>query len=272
MIILYSVLTLGVLGVVSGGMLAYAAKKFSVPVDPRVEKLVGVLPGANCGACGYASCMELAKAVLKGEAAANGCIAGGSEVAEKVAEVIGASLDISAVTKKTAVIHCRGGIGKAKEKFIYKGIEDCNAAMVIAGGHKACVYGCLGQRSCVKVCPFGAITMGTDGIPIIDDGKCKACNKCVEICPRKIITLAPREQAVFLACVSKDKGKKVRDACSVGCITCGICVKPDVSSSEVITMAGNLPEIHWKKGQDLKKLLENAVKKCPNQCFVVKGV
>lgn len=272
MIILYSVLTLGVLGLVSGGMLAFAAKKFSVPVDPRVEKLINVLPGANCGACGYASCAELAKAVLNGEAAATSCIAGGAEVAEKVGKVLGKEVDTSKLTKKTAFVRCRGGKDKAKDKFEYKGVETCRAAMLVSGGHKACMYGCLGLGDCVRVCPFSAIVLGATGIPIIDEDKCTACNKCVVECPRDIITLIPREQSVVLACVSKDKGKKVRDVCTAGCFTCGLCVKPDVAPSEAITMGGeNLPLIHWKRGQDLKKLLENAVKKCPDKCFVIRG-
>lgn len=270
MIILYSVLTLGIIGLVSGGMLTFAAKKFSVPVDERVEKLAGVLPGANCGACGYASCFELAKAILKGEAAANGCIAGGSEVAGKVAEIIGKPLDAAILTKRVAVVKCRGGKDKAKEKFKYRGVETCGAAILISGGHKACIYGCLGFGDCVRICPFNAVKMGPDGIPVIDEDKCTACGKCVGVCRRKIIRLIPRDRTVFIACVSKDKGKKVRDVCSVGCIACGICVKPDVSSGDVITMGENIPEIHWRPGMDLRKLLENAVKKCPNKCFIVR--
>jgi len=270
MIILYSVLTLGVLGVLCGGMLAYAANKFTVPVDPRVEKLLSALPGANCGACGYASCAELAKAILRGEVSATGCVAGGSDVAEKIAGILGHKLDQDALTRKVAFIRCRGGKDKAKEKFSYVGVEDCSASMLIAGGHKACEYGCLGLGSCVKVCPFNAMIMGSDGIPVIDELKCTACGKCVAECPRKIIVLIPRVQNVVLACMSRDKSKKVKDVCSVGCITCGICVRPDVSSSEFITMGENLPEVHWKKGVDLRRVLDNAVKKCPDNCFIVR--
>lgn len=270
MIILWSVITLGIIGLIAGSLLSYAAKKFSVPLDPRIEELAGVLPGANCGACGYASCMELAKAILKGEVAANSCIAGGSDVAEEVARILGKPPEGTTI-KKVAVVQCRGGKDKAKERFKYTGIKNCGAAMLIAGGHKACVYGCLGLGDCVRVCPFDAIKMGPDGIPVIDEDKCTACGKCVNICPRGIITLIPKDQLVFIACVSKDRGNKVRSVCSVGCITCGICVRPDVSSSDVITMGENIPEIHWRPGQDLKKLLENAVKKCPNKCFVIRG-
>ena len=271
MIIVYSILTLGLLGLASGVLLAFAAKKFYVPVDPRVEQLTGILPGANCGACGYASCQALAKAVLKGEAAVNSCIAGSVSTAEKVAAFMGAKFDNAKNHKRIAIVRCKGGKDKAKKKFVYTGIKDCSAAQLIAGGHKMCAYGCLGHGNCVKVCPFDAIDMGADGIPVVNEDRCTACGKCVAACPRKIIELTSFNQAVYLACVSRDKGKKVKDACSVGCIACGICVKPEVSSQEVITMGGNLPEIHWKEGLDLKKLLENAVKKCPCNCFSVRG-
>lgn len=271
MIILWSILTLGVLGLISGGLLAYGAKKFHVDVDPKIESLLEVLPGANCGACGYPNCAELAKAILREDVGVNGCIAGGSDVASKVAEIMGKKVEEVGL-KKVAVVRCRGTKDKAKEKFRYIGVESCSASLLVAGGHKACIYGCLGLGDCVRVCPFDAIKMGQDELPVINEEKCTACGKCVNACPRGIITLIPKEQAVFIACVSKDRGKKVRDVCTVGCITCGICVKPDVSNPEVISMGDNIPVIHWEKGQDLKRLLENAIKKCPNKCFVVRGV
>lgn len=49
MSILNSVLVLGTLGLIFGAILAYASKKFAVDVDERVESILDVLPGANCG-------------------------------------------------------------------------------------------------------------------------------------------------------------------------------------------------------------------------------
>lgn len=268
--ILYSVLTLGILGLVAGGILSYAAKRFSVFLDPRVEKLAHILPGANCGACGYASCIALAKAVLSGLASANSCIAGGEGIASKVSEIVGKTAVSTVKLPKVAVVQCQGGRSKAKERFKYIGIEDCNAALLIAGGHKACIYGCLGLGTCVKICPFDAVTMSPDGLPVIDEDKCIACGKCIKVCTRGIITLIPRGKEVYLACVSKDKAKKVREVCKAGCIACGICIKPSITPEGLITMVENLPEIHWEEGKDLKNLLEQTVKKCPNKCFVVR--
>lgn len=271
-VILYTLYTLGIMGFTAGGLLMLASKKLSVQVDTRVEELANVLPESNCGACGYASCMALAKALAAGEAAATSCIAGGSKVAGEVAEILGKPVDLTQITQQVAVVQCRGGKGTACERFEYTGLKDCSAALLVAGGHKACVYGCLGLGTCVVVCPFDAIKMGEDGIPIIDEDKCTACGKCVEVCPRNIITLIPREKEVYLACVSHDKLKKVRDICKVGCITCGICVKPNITPEELIAMGDeNLPIVNWEKGKDLKNLLGEAIKKCPNKCFVIRA-
>lgn len=270
-ILIYTLLTLGILGFLSGLILYLASKKLSVPIDPKIEKIAEVLPGANCGACGHASCHALAKAIAEDQAAVTSCIPGGAKVAEEIAKIIGKQIDESSIIKKVAAVRCQGGKDKAKEKFTYIGIEDCTAATLVSGGHKACAYGCLGLSSCVKVCPFDAIAMNENSLPVVNYEKCTGCGKCVAVCPRKIIALIPNDQSVFIGCVSKDKLKEVKTVCSVGCIACGICTKPGISPEEVIKMGdNNLPEITWKQGQDLKTLLGNAISKCPSKCFVVK--
>lgn len=271
MIVLYSVLTIGILGIVAGGILASAARKFVVPVDPRLEELLAVLPGANCGACGYTSCRAAAKAIIEGEAAINICLAGGRKVLEEVAQIMGTAGDVGELTAKVAVVNCQGGKDVAKEKFAYHGVKNCQACQLIAGGQKACSYGCLGFGDCVLVCPFGAIAMGPQGLPVIDENRCKACGKCVQACPRKIIELIPREQQVYLGCVSHDNLKKVKAVCQVGCIACGLCARPVISPGGLITMGDNLPVIHWQKDKDLKALLQQAVAKCPGKCFIVRS-
>ena len=62
--ILNSVLVLGTLGLIFGAILAYASKKFAVDVDERVESILDVLPGANCGGCGFPGCGGLANAIV----------------------------------------------------------------------------------------------------------------------------------------------------------------------------------------------------------------
>ena len=68
MSILNSVLVLGALGLIFGAILAYASKKFAVDVDERVESILEVLPGANCGGCGFPGCGGLANAIVEGKA------------------------------------------------------------------------------------------------------------------------------------------------------------------------------------------------------------
>ncbi|MEJ2627674.1 MAG: 4Fe-4S binding protein, partial [bacterium] len=120
------------------------------------------------------------------------------------------------------------------------------------------------------VCPFDALSMGADDLPVVDEEKCTGCGKCVEACPRGIITLIPKSQEVYLGCISQDFGKAVKSVCKVGCIGCGLCAREKIVENEIITMEGKLPVIHTKKSKDLLKDLEQAVEKCPNSCFVVR--
>jgi len=269
-IILYSVIALGVLGLSAGWMLSYAARRFTVTQDPRFQRLIGAMPGINCGACGYASCAEAAKAIIEGAASVNICVAGGKDTAEKAAEITGRRIGDTNIISRIAVVQCKGGKSFAKDKFEYIGVENCSAALLIAGGPKACAYGCLGFGTCAEVCPFDAITMSADRLPVIDENKCTGCGKCAEACPRNIIVLIPRAQKVYLGCVSQDKARAVRDVCKAGCIACGLCARPNITSEGLITMDNNLPQIHWQKDKDLKELLNQAVAKCPSKCFVVR--
>lgn len=263
---LYSIIALGGLGLLFGVGLAVASKKFAVEVDPKIEQIIEVLPGANCGACGSPGCAAYADAVASGAVAANKCTPGGAEVAEKVAQIMGITT-VETEEPKVAVVRCQGSKDKAIDKYIYQGIEDCNAAVLVDGGHKACGYGCLGFGSCVKACPFDAMYMKEDGLPFVIEDKCTACGLCVIACPKGIMELIPRSQDVFLGCVSQDKAKAVKSVCSVGCWACKICTTPKVTPEGAIVMEGNLPEIKDINSKDLF----TAFKKCPSKSYVVRG-
>jgi len=215
-------IVMGSIGLILGLGLAFAAKKFAVPRDPRVEAIESVLPGANCGGCGFPGCAAFALAVVEGRAPAGGCSAASSAASAEVAKVMGA--EVIDREKEIAVVLCNGG-RSAVNAFNYNGPERCKSAMLVMDGQKACTYGCLGFGDCVDVCPFDAMIMGENGIPRIDTGKCVACGKCVEECPRKIITIWPENRKVVVACSSRDKGGIARKACSVACIGCGKCEK-----------------------------------------------
>jgi Na+-translocating ferredoxin:NAD+ oxidoreductase RNF subunit RnfB len=262
-----ALIALGGLGLLFSAGLAYASRKFAVKEDPRVSQILNVLAGANCGACGYPGCRAFAEAVAKGEAPVNGCTPGGTESTGKIARIMGMQAEMGEFIPQVAAVRCRGDREKARELFRYQGLEDCAASQLVAGGSKACQYGCLGLGSCVRVCPFEALSMGDDGLPLVDERKCTGCGLCVAACPREIIQLIPRDAKIYLACVSQDKGKGVKSICSVGCIGCGLCAKPKVTPSGAITMDGNLPKIDYSKA-DVDMVV--AAYKCPTKSFVDK--
>ncbi len=258
-VFLTSILTLGLLGLLFGGGLAYASKKFEVKKDPRLAKVVDLLPGANCGGCGYPGCTAFAEGVLKDEAPLTACGPGGAETAENIAKLLGIVLDD--LTPMVAVVQCQGGKSKATDRYQYEGIQSCQIAHRTGGGHKACQYGCLGFGDCMNACNFGAITMNEDGLPVVDEDKCTACGACVRACPRGIMKMIPVTQQVYVGCVSQDKGKAVKTVCKVGCIGCGMCAR--VTPSGAIKMNGSLPEID-SSGTDLVV----SVHKCPTKSLV----
>ena len=264
-IFLTSIIALGGLGLLFGIGLAYASNKFAVYVDPKVEEILAALPGANCGACGKPGCAAYAEAVLNGELPPNRCSPGGEPVTKIVSQIMG--VEAVAMDPKVAVVQCQGGKAEAVEKFEYFGPQDCTAATLVGGGHKGCSYGCLGLGSCVRACPFGAMYMNENGLPVVIEEKCTACNVCVVTCPRGIMALIPRSQKVFLGCVSQDKLKAVKAVCTVGCYACKICVTPKVTPSGAIVMEGNLPKIVNPASDELY----TAVDKCPAGCYVVRG-
>ena len=221
--ILVAALVVGCVGVLIGFFLGVAGEKLAVEVDEKEEAILGVLPGNNCGGCGYAGCSGLAAAIAKGEAPIGQCPVGGDSVAAQIGEIMGVKAETGA--KKVAFVKCGGTCEKAKVSYEYTGVEDCSAmAFVPGGGPKACNYGCLGYGSCVKACPFDAIHI-VDGIAKVDPKACKACGKCVAACPKNLIELVPYDAPHLVNCSSKDKGKDVMAACSVGCIGCHLCEK-----------------------------------------------
>ncbi len=260
-ILLSSVILMGVLAVLFGLGLAFASGVCAVDTDPRVEEINETLPQVNCGACGYQGCSSYAEAVVAGEAPPNKCIPGGPDVAAKVASIMGVEVEETAPVR--AVLHCQGGREECGQRFEYSGVKDCQAAALIQGGPKACPYGCLGFGNCARVCPVSAITMGDNGLPVIDPHRCIGCGKCVKECPRGLISLLPVDCTVYIGCSSRDKGKQVKSICSKGCIACQLCVKK--TESGAISMEDNLPVIDYEKGRDF----DEAIAKCPQKCFVV---
>ncbi|RMG93818.1 MAG: RnfABCDGE type electron transport complex subunit B [Candidatus Dadabacteria bacterium] len=218
-----AVAVLGALGGLAALGLAVASLKFRVEVDPRVEEVEGILPGVNCGACGYAGCSALAKALVAGEAPPTACIPGGADVAKAVARILG--VEAGEAVKRVAVVHCKGAPAAAPDRGEYLGIPDCRAAALVGGGPKRCAYGCMGLGTCERVCPFDAIHVGPDRIAHVDRERCTGCGACVGACPKRIIDLVPADRCVYVRCTNPHRGKAVTAVCSVGCIGCRRCEK-----------------------------------------------
>ena len=254
-------IVVGLVGIILGFFLGFSGEAFKVEVDEREEAICGVLPGNNCGGCGYAGCSGLACAIVKGEAPVNQCPVGGDAIANQIAAIMG--VEAGASVKKVAFVKCQGTCEKAKSDYIYTGVEDCaSMAYVSNGGPKSCNYGCMGYGSCVKACPFDAIYI-KDGIAVVDREKCKACGKCVAVCPKNLIELLPYDAKYIVACNSKDKGRDVMKACSVGCAGCGICKKN--CPKDAITLTDNLAYIDQEKCEGCGTCAE----KCPKKIITI---
>jgi formate dehydrogenase beta subunit len=188
------VLLMGSLGLVVGVGLAIASKIFYVWVDPRVEAINEALPGANCGGCGFPGCSANAEAIVAGLASASSCVAGGPEIAVEIAGIMGVKLE--AKEPDIALPGCTYGINDADLKYSYEGIHDCRAAALLNGGSKICPVGCLGLGTCVNACPFGALSMGGDNLPVVDPDLCTGCGTCERVCPKHIITLSSNSRRI----------------------------------------------------------------------------
>ncbi|HEX2944470.1 MAG TPA: RnfABCDGE type electron transport complex subunit B [Clostridia bacterium] len=258
--IIAAVLVISGLGLIFGIGLSYASKVFAVKVDERTVRIREVLPGANCGGCGFAGCDSYADAVVTNGAETNCCPVGGSEVAGKVAAIMG--VEAEGVKRAAARVLCNGRCSVSREKYEYHGIDSCTAAAQLYGGHKACAYGCLGHGDCVKACPFEAIDI-TGGIARVIEDRCKACGKCLAACPKKLIEIIPKDKKYSVMCRSRDKGPVTKSNCEVGCIGCTKCVK--ACGYSAISMEGALARIDY----DLCTNCGECTKVCPTMAIRV---
>ena len=210
------------LGVALGILLAVASRVFAVKTDERVGQIAETLPGANCGGCGYSGCAALAEAIVKGEAPANACRAGGEACAARIGEIMGVA--VHAQTPVRARVLCSGSCGRAKAKCVCEGVQDCFAADRMCGGGKLCPDGCMGFGSCVAACRYDALHV-VDGVATVDPARCTGCGACAQICPRHLIVLVPVTARYCVVCSSHESGAQTRAACDAGCIGCRICEK-----------------------------------------------
>lgn len=261
--ILFSVIVLGLLGIIFGAILSYASQKFAVEVNPKIEIATSLLPGANCGGCGYPGCAGLAAAIVEQGVPISTCPVLSSEARKKLAEALGLSEHIQQTIAKVAQVMCNGLPEEEYKKFNYIGIDDCQAAILVSSGPWLCPHRCVGEGTCAKVCPFSAITMGPNKLPIIDKEKCTGCGKCVNACPKNIIKLVDKTKTVHVKCNSPEKGAEVRKVCKVGCIGCGLCKK--VCAYDAIILENNLAKINYENCV----MCGACVAKCPQKTIII---
>ena len=241
--IIIAVAVLCVISVIIGLVLSLAEKAFHVDVNELEEMIREVLPGSNCGGCGYAGCDSLAKAIAAGEAPVNACPVGKEPVARKISEITGRKAE--GTQQLVAYVKCDGNSDKKETDYNYFGIDSCVYAAKMPGSSQyACKYGCLGFGSCAKVCPERAIRI-INGKAVVDEALCVACGKCLRVCPHKLIELVPKDAKYRVQCSSMAKGKEVRDACTAGCIGCGICAKN--CPEDAIVFKDNIAKIDYSK-------------------------
>lgn len=240
--ILMPALIIGAIGLFFGALLAFASIVFKVEKDERIDEICELLPGANCGGCGYTGCSALAEAIVADGELATKCNLMTEEKNAQICAIMG--IQAGKIEKKTARLRCAGTSEACKPRYDFTGIDDCYTAMQLNGGPKTCEYGCMGLGSCVKACDFDAIEI-KDGIAFIHQDKCVGCGKCVSSCPKNIIELVPVRDAIYVACHSTDKGTLVRTYCSAGCIGCKICEKN--CEAGAIKVENNLAHIDYEK-------------------------
>ena len=264
LIILLAVGTMLLLAVFLCYVLGWANEAFHVKTDPRVEQVMEVLPGANCGGCGFVGCGEYAEAVVAGNAPPDRCPVGGSACAEGIAKILG--LDLTESFPYRPVVHCGAHCEDRLKQHEYRDGEQTCAAANLVSGVQGCTYGCLGLGDCVAACNYDAIHI-VDGLATVDYEKCVGCGACERACPRHIISMVPfkAEKMLVVNCSSRDFGKDVKAVCKVGCIGCKACAR----FSELIEMADNLPRINYDD-YDPDKLTE-ALQKCPTKSLVYVG-
>lgn len=258
--LVFTVLTLCALGILAALILYFVAQKFKVYEDPRIDEVEKMLPGANCGGCGFPGCRGMADALVKSDDISwLHCPVGGAETMKAAAAYLGKAA--AEQEARVAVVRCNGSCENRPRTNLFDGAPSCAVAASLYGGDTACSYGCLGQGDCVRACQFDALHLDPEtGLPVVDEEKCTACGACVKACPKALIELrkkGPKGRRVFVSCRNMDKGAVARKACKAACIGCGKCVR--TCPFEAITLENNLAYIDPAKC----KLCRKCVPECP---------
>ena len=259
MSIIIAVLALGGLTLLLAIMLLVANKKLYVDEDPRIDTVEGMLPHANCGACGYPGCRPFAEALVSGETLPGKCTVSSEDGQQAIAEYLGVAL--GGEEKQVARLACAGGTNVARNRANYDGLRSCRAASLVSGGGKGCFWGCLGFGDCESVCDFDAIHMDEHGLPVVDVEKCTACGDCVEVCPKDLFSLQPLSNQLWVACKNLEHGDDILEDCQVACTACGRCAMD--AKGDLIVMQNNLPVVNYTLAQSI-----DPIQRCPTGAII----
>lgn len=218
-----SMLIVGGVGVVFATFIALAYMRLRVSEDPRIDAVAGMLPNANCGACGLPGCRAFAESAVAGKIQPAKCSVISPDGVAAIADYLG--VDAGQATRRVARLLCAGGLDVSIRRSEYRGIPTCAAANTVAGGGKGCAWGCLAFGDCATACEFGAITMNDLGLPVVDPALCTACGDCVTACPKDLFVIRPLEQHLLVQCRNLLTGDSVLEQCRVACTACGKCVQ-----------------------------------------------
>lgn len=249
------------IGLLSGVMLTVASKVMYVPVDERVLLIREALPGANCGACGYAGCDDYAEALAADPTVpTNACPPGGETTAMELADILG--IEYAGAVKKFAIVKCAGTSENTSNVMDYQGWQSCAGSKSFYRGRGWCDNGCLALGDCERVCEYDAIRM-ENGVAVIDKDKCIGCGVCVKACPNNLIDVVYDRTRVYVSCMTDKPAKYTRDVCEVGCIACGLCVK--ACKFDAITIENNHAVIDYEKCKNCGL----CAKACPRDTIIV---
>jgi Na+-translocating ferredoxin:NAD+ oxidoreductase RNF subunit RnfB len=259
--ILLAVGILGGVGLVFAILIAIANRTLKVSEDPRIDVVAGMLPGANCGACGVPGCRMFAEKLVAGEVQPARCNVATPETKGEIAQYLG--VDAGESVKVVARMLCAGGVHVARQQAEYRGLATCAAAAAVAGGGKGCAWGCLGLADCVRSCTFDAMRMGEDRIPVVDVEKCTACGDCVAACPKELLALHPVDHRLLVQCRNLIGGDAALAECQVACTACGKCVMD--AAPGLISVASGVAVVDY----GLNALADaHAVERCPTGAIV----
>jgi len=248
-------------GLVFAAIIALAYWRLRVWEDPRINVVAAMLPGANCGACGFPGCHGFAEQAVIGAVQPAGCNVLNDEGAAAIAAYLGVSKGDA--NKRVARLLCAGGTNVSVQQADYRGLKTCAAASAVAGGGKACTWGCLGFGDCGVSCEFGAITMNRFGLPVVDVELCTACGDCVDACPKGLFQIIPLDQRLLVQCRSLLEGDGVLASCSVGCTACSKCVVD--AAPGLVTLERGVAVVHYEQNAQASR---DDIRRCPTGAIV----